>query len=181
MVPAAVVSRYETRARSICAILFASLFLSLFVWLKIPLFFTPVPLVLQNSIAVALGVFLGAKRGAASVLLFLIYGVCGLPVFAGGVCGLSILSKLSSLGYLLGYVFAAFVAGKMVERFPTRGYAAFLAGHLVILVCGAAFFALAVGMKQAFYLGFVPFILIDLVKAGCCGALFHHFSKSSIG
>ncbi|MBL7961882.1 biotin transporter BioY, partial [bacterium] len=53
-------------------------------WIEIPLPFTPVPISLQTLFVILAGASLGAKRGALSQIMYLFYGICGLPVFAGG-------------------------------------------------------------------------------------------------
>jgi biotin transport system substrate-specific component len=144
----------------------ASCLLSLVAQIKIPLFFTPVPLVLQNSLAVVLGLVLGPRKGALAVALYLVYGCFGLPVFAGGQhFGLSVLLSPFSGGYLIGYCAASFTAGKIREHFPTWTFFPVLVGHLIILTLGTAFLAFTMGWEQAFLLGFLPFFIPDLVKS----------------
>jgi biotin transport system substrate-specific component len=142
----------------------ASILLSLCSQISIPLFFTPVPLVVQNSLAIAMGAILGPRKGSVAVALFLLYGWMTFPVFAGGASGVTVLTSLSSGGYLFGYCVAAFLTGILIERFPSQKFFALLIGHLTVLVLGSAFFAVEVGLKDAVYLGFFPFILSDILK-----------------
>jgi biotin transport system substrate-specific component len=145
----------------------ASLLLSLCSLIHIPLFFTPVPLVLQNSCAIALGALLGPRKGALSVALFLLYGWMNLPVFAGGTCSIEVLASTTSGGYLLGYCAGAFVTGSILARAPSSLFLALLAGHMTILCLGTAFLAVGVGIQQALYLGFLPFVGADILKTIC--------------
>lgn len=134
----------------------ASFLMILFSCIKIPLFFTPIPLVLQNSVAVFLGASLGSKKGTLAVLLFLLYGCCHL--------GTSTLFSPDAVGYLFGYAAAAFITGTILEKTSFSYFSAILAGHLTILILGTGFLAMVIGLKQAFCLGFVPFIVPDILK-----------------
>jgi biotin transport system substrate-specific component len=150
--------------RTAAAVIVGSLFLSLCSYVQIPLFFTPIPLVIQNSIAVALGAVLGARKGLAAVLLFLTYGSLGAPVFAGEG-GLSVLLSPLSGGYLAGYALAAFATGKICEHRPSLLLPAVFVGHLLILLIGASVASLFVGCRMAWQWGIAPFIVFDAVKA----------------
>ena len=61
------------------------------------------------------GAALGAKRGTASLVLYTLMGAVGLPFFAGGASGVAYLSG-PTLGYLVGFVAAAYVIGLLAER-----------------------------------------------------------------
>lgn len=158
-------SKSQTSIQDSLLIVTSSILLSLLAYIKIPLFFTPVPLVLQNTMAVALGAFLGSKKGSLAVFTFLMYGICHLPVFAGGSFGLSTLLSPISGGYLLGYCVAACITGKILESNSTYTFLAVLAGHLTILLMGTMGLSLSFGLEKAFYLGFLPFVLTDVIKS----------------
>jgi len=70
----------------------ASLFVALCARVTVPLPFTPVPLTLQNFGVLAVGLLLGSRRGFAALSLYLMEGVCGLPVFSMG----------AGIGHILG-------------------------------------------------------------------------------
>ena len=97
---------------------FAALFAALtgvVAWFKIPLPFTPVPITLQTLLVLMSGAMLGAYYGALAMIIYLVLGAIGLPVFAGGSSGFGALLGPSG-GYLLSYPIAAFVIGKMLEK-----------------------------------------------------------------
>ncbi|CAK9201420.1 unnamed protein product [Sphagnum troendelagicum] len=71
----------------------------------------PVPITLQSLAVLALSVVLGSHLGMGAVLLYLLGGTCGLPIFAGGSSGHHILLADKSSGYLLGFLLAAWWAG----------------------------------------------------------------------
>jgi biotin transport system substrate-specific component len=134
----------------------------------IPLPGTPVPLTLQPLLVVLAGMMLGPVAGASSMVLYLLAGVTGLPVFAPiGPPGLARLLGPTG-GYLIAYPAAAFVAGAAVRHarnFPGRALAA-AAGILVIYVGGLAQLAILTGsLGRAALLGVLPFAAADAVKA----------------
>src|SRR3712207_1750584 len=95
--------------------IFAALFAALTAacaWFKVPLPFTPVPITLQTLAVLLSGAMLGAYYGALSMIIYLILGAIGLPVFAGGGSGFGSLLGPTG-GYLLSYPIASFVVGKM--------------------------------------------------------------------
>src|SRR3989344_147601 len=98
--------------------IFAALFAALtgaVAWFKIPLPFTPVPITLQTLVVLLSGAMLGPYYGALSMILYIIVGSLGLPVFAGGSSGIGALLGPTG-GYLFSYPFASFVIGKMLEK-----------------------------------------------------------------
>ncbi len=88
---------------------FAALIIVL-AFVAIPVGTAGVPIVLQNAACILAGLILGSRRGFLSVLLFLVLGLVGLPVLAGGRTTLAALAGPSA-GYLLGYVISALLAG----------------------------------------------------------------------
>ena len=92
----------------------------------------PVPITLQTFGVLLAGAVLGSRRGFLAVLLYVVVGLAGLPVFSGGTGGLAVLAG-PSVGYLLAFAPAAFLCGFLVERLPRRKIATsvpliFLAG-----------------------------------------------------
>lgn len=80
---------------------------------------TPVPITLQTFAVLLAGACLGARRGFLAVVLYVVVGAAGLPVFSGGASGLPVLVGPSA-GYLLGFPLAAALTGFLVERLPRR-------------------------------------------------------------
>ncbi len=138
-----------------------SCFLAIMSQVSIPLIVTPVPLTLQTLAVFILGGVLGGRRGAYSVIAYLIQGCCLLPVFAGGVSNpLWIMGPQA--GFLISFVITAFVIGKMIERRPQAHLlyyvGALVVGQLVIFGLGMAWLSLYLGMPKAFMCGVVPFL-----------------------
>jgi biotin transport system substrate-specific component len=154
----------------------------------IPLPFTPVPVTLQVLFPLLAGLLLGSKRGALSQAEYVAAGLAGLPIFAKGGSGLVYLLGPTG-GYLLGFIAAAFVVGELAAkmraftkgfdtlRYSTQGATslASLGGVAVIYLCGALWFAAWLGvtghlaptacLTQAWKLGVLPFIAVDVAKA----------------
>lgn len=146
--------------------LLMSLLISLFANVAIYMPFTPVPITLQNTLCLFMGITLGKRTGALAVLLFLIEGLIGLPVFAGGGSTLTFIGPTG--GYLIGYLVGTYVTGAIYEKKKdTMG--AFLAlsiGTLMVYAFGFIRLSLLLGMEKAFLLGVLPFLLTGFLKIG---------------
>jgi biotin transport system substrate-specific component len=139
-------------------------------FISIPLPFSPVPIVLQNLFIVLAGLVLGPALGAAAAGLYLLAGGLGLPVFAGAVGGAAHFAGPTG-GFLVGYFFAALVAGLAAGRPKTetsllRIIFAAACGFLVVYVPGVVWlYRLMENWAAAFAAGFFPFLIGDAVKA----------------
>jgi biotin transport system substrate-specific component len=135
---------------------------------KIPLPFTPVPLTGQTFAVLLVGATLGSKRSAAAMALYIAIGALGLPVFAGGEAGLAYLSG-ATLGYLVGFVMAAYVIGLLAERGWERSVRTsllpFFIGTVIIYACGVAWLTVILGsFSKAIAAGLLPFLIGDALK-----------------
>ena len=132
----------------------------------------PVPIVLQNLFALLSGLILGPVMGSAAVGLYLLAGILGLPVFAGGTGGIARFAGPTG-GFLVGYLLAAFTAGIIAGR-PTaetkipllRLIAAVILGLLIVYVPGVIWLKISRNLSwtRALLAGFVPFIIGDILK-----------------
>ncbi len=134
----------------------------------IPLPGTPVPLTLQPFVVVLTGLLIGPIDAAAAMVLYLVAGAAGAPVFAPvGAPGIARLLGPTG-GYLLAYPVAAAVAGWLGagrERFGARLVAA-MAGILVLYVGGLSQLTILTGnVNTAAVWGVLPFVAADLLKA----------------
>lgn len=129
-----------------CAIFVALMVAGAYVQIPFPL----VPLTFQTVISVLAGLLLGPVKGAASMAVYMLMGLLGLPVFSAGG-GIYYVLK-PSFGYIIGFVLSAFVAGAIAGRAglsPARyilaALAAFLADYAVgIPYCMCAAYLLGV-------------------------------------
>lgn len=154
--------------RDLTLIILGTLFVAALAQLKIPLPFTPVPLTGQTFAVLLAGAVLGSKRGAASMVLYVVLGALGLPVFAGGAAGMSYLSG-ATLGYLIGFVLAAYVIGLLAEQGLERNVRTslipFLVGTVLIYTCGVVWLAILLGsFGKAVTAGILPFLPGDAIK-----------------
>jgi biotin transport system substrate-specific component len=172
----------RSRMRDAVAVVGFALFTALAAQISIPLGFTPVPLTGQTFAVLLAGGVLGATRGALSMGLYVALGAVGLPFYAEGTGGWTVATG-STAGYLVGFVVAAFVVGRLAERGQDRTLStampAFLAGSLTIYAIGATWLAIDLGLPltaeagepSAISLGVAPFLVGDVIKALLAGAV----------
>jgi len=158
----------SSRVRDVLLVIAGSLLIAVLAQIEILLPFTPVPITGQTFGVLLIGAALGSKRGAASLILYLIEGGIGLPFFAGGARGLSILTGATA-GYLVGFVAAAYVIGLLAERGLERSVRTsiipFIVGTVVIYLFGVAWLGIFLGsFSQAIALGMIPFLIGDAIK-----------------
>lgn len=160
---------YESDVRKMAM---ASLFTALIAvgaFIRIPVLISPVPITLQMLFIFLAGAMLGARWGSMSVMIYLLLGIIGLPVFSGGSSGIGVLFGPTG-GYLVGFVLAAFVIGLFSDKWGTSGVLRNMlfmsAGLLVIYLLGAAYMVhvARISVESAILLGVAPFIPGDLLK-----------------
>ena len=128
---------------------------------------SPVPITGQTLVVLMIGMAFGPRLGAITILAYILAGLRGLPVFAGGGAGLPVLVGPSG-GYLVGFVAAAFVIGLLAQRGMDRSILrtalAMVVGTLVIYLFGYAWLASLIGMEKAFLFGIQPYLWGDAMK-----------------
>jgi biotin transport system substrate-specific component len=181
--PSRAVRRPVLRATALMVL--GSLALWLSAKIQVPLW--PVPVTMQTFVVLALGIAYGWRLGAATVLLYLLEGAVGLPVFAGTWGeggGLHHLVVGPTAGYLIGFVAAAAAVGRLAERgwdrSPFTAAAAMVVGNLVIYALGIAWLGKLVGYGTAVEVGLLPFLLGDVVKVAL-GAAFLPLAWKALG
>lgn len=139
-------------------------------WISIP---TVVPFTLQTfAVFLAVGV-LGGKRGSMAVLIYILLGAVGIPVFAGFQGGISIIVGNTG-GYIIGFIFSALVMWAMEKLLGKKTWVLALSMVLGLIVCyaiGTVWF-MAVYAKNSGSVGLatvlgwcvIPFIIPDLIK-----------------
>jgi biotin transport system substrate-specific component len=159
-------------ARAAAAAFAGSLLLTLSAKAQVP--FWPVPMTMQTMVVLALGAAFGARLAAATVALYLLEGLVGLPVFAGAVAGPAYMAGPTG-GYLAGFLAAAAMVGAMAERGWDRSglhlLAAMTLGHAVIFAFGFARMSVLFGAEKAFLLGVAPFWLATILETLLAAAL----------
>jgi biotin transport system substrate-specific component len=155
---------------SIKGLVYAALFGALtaagaFIVIPLP----PVPITAQTFFLNVAAVLLGGQLGAVSQFIYVMLGVVGIPVFAGGKAGLGVLFGPTG-GYLLGFIIAAFVIGMVNRMRKSAGIFwhifSMLIGMLIIYLLGS--FQLSLVAKMSFHkalaVGVLPFIPGDIIK-----------------
>ena len=152
--------------KSILVVLVGSILLTISAKIKIP--FYPVPMTMQTFVVLFLGISFGYKIGIATVGLYLIEGIFGLPVFSNSPeKGVGIVYFTGpTMGYLIGFLLATFLAGYLDLK--TNIVSIFLKLILsvsVIYILGLIWLGTLIGWdKPIFQLGAAPFLLAELVK-----------------
>lgn len=153
-----------------------AVFIALVAQLSFYLPFTPVPVTGLTFGVIATGAAMGSIRGLLATLVYVVVGVAGAPVYAGGSYGLDVLLGVTG-GYLVGSVLAAALTGFLAERAWDRkvvsAVPAMLLGELVIFTVGVGWLmvVLNVGLGEGLALGLVPFIIGEVVKLVAAGLL----------
>ena len=135
---------------------------------SIPLPVSPVPLSLTNFAVYITVYMLGMKCSTASVLVYLILGTAGLPVFSGFGGGLGKLVGPTG-GYLIGFLFIALIQGFLMEHFPGRKTAAIAGMILGLALCytfGTLWLAGQMNLSfcAALAAGVIPYFPGDMLK-----------------
>jgi biotin transport system substrate-specific component len=159
--------------RNVALVVGGTLFVALSALVQIPLPFTPVPLSLQTFAVLLVGAALGSRRGVVSMALYLLAGVAGVPWFAAHQSGWA----FASFGYVVGFVAAAWLAGRLAEagadRQVLKNTGLLVLGNVVIYAFGVAGLVASTGMGlgTAVAKGVAPFLVGDLIKIAVAAAL----------
>jgi len=137
--------------------------------IKIP--FYPVPMTMQTFVVMLVGMAFGYKIGLATVSLYLLEGILGLPVFANSPeKGIGIVYFTGpTMGYLIGFLVAVFFTGYLQFGKPTITNVIFVFFKLVfsvsfIYILGLFWLSTLIGWDKAFKFGAQPFLLAELFK-----------------
>lgn len=148
-------------------------FVGLSAQLAIPLPFTPVPLTLQTFAVLLTVAALGSTRGLVSMGLYLVAGMAGLPWFSDGRTGWA----FASFGYILGFILAAALVGKLAERGGDRtllkAAGLMVLGNLAIYAVGVPWLMMQTGLDlpTALAKGVLPFLVGDAIKIAIAAGL----------
>ena len=146
--------------------LLGSILLAISSKVKIP--FYPVPMTMQTLVVIVIGIAFGWKLGLATISLYLFEGILGMPVFSGtpekGV-GLIYFTG-PTMGYLIGFLIAVFLAGKFVyNNNLIQNFLKILLATSFIYLLGVIWLGSLIGWdKPIFKLGVQPFLLAELFK-----------------
>ncbi|MBN1248544.1 MAG: biotin transporter BioY [Anaerolineae bacterium] len=156
-----------------------SYLLALSAQVRAPVPFSPVPVTAQTLVVLLAGALLPRPYIWSSFGLYLLAGSAGLPYFAGALhrfAGSSLMGPTG--GYLVGFVVGATAVSLLMEKgwgqHPAGTlhrcmgvFLALLTGNVLIYLVGLPWLALFVGLKRVLMLGFLPFVIGDLLKLIC--------------
>ncbi len=154
-------------------IICGSLILGLSSQIKVYLPISPVPITGQTFAVLMLAALLGSRRGVLAILAYLVEGILGLPVFAGGIGPATLIGPTG--GYLVGFIAVAYVVGRLAEmgwdRRVSTTIAAMLAGEIVLYTFGVCWLAIMTNIRIALAVGLYPFIAGDILKVVLAAAV----------
>lgn len=157
--------KLDTKQLVTCA-MFAAI-ISILAQISIPLPFTTVPLTMQVTAIVMVGLLLGAKCGFISVIIYLLLGSIGLPVFTMFKGGINVLFGPTG-GYLLAYPLMVYIIGYSREKFGFgfKTILSMLFALLIVYIFGTIMFSVITGntLVQSITFCVIPFVIPDLIK-----------------
>lgn len=157
--------KLSTKELVLCS-LFAAI-VSILAQISIPLPFTTVPLTMLIFAVAITGLILGPKLGTIAILIYLLLGGIGIPVFAQFSAGIGVLFGPTG-GYLLGLPLMVYIIGFTKEKSNSTIliFLSLLVGLLSVYITGTLMFAAITGntIFQSILYCVAPFILVDLIK-----------------
>jgi len=178
------IARPSSRARALAVdaalVVAGAALVAILAQAEVPLW--PVPITGQTLAVVIVGAALGARRGAAALTAYLLAGLAGLPVFAGFTGTIAAVAK-PSFGFVIGFIFAAFVAGWVAERAwdrrPLLAFAGFVLASIIPFLFGIPYMAFVLnvilgsgyGIVEILDFGLWPFVVGGLIKAAIAALL----------
>jgi len=150
--------------------------ISLCAWITVPV--GAIPVTLQTLAVCLIAGLFGAKRGTAAVLVYILIGAVGVPVFSGFKGGIGVLAGATG-GYIIGFIFTALITGLVSDK--TKKLPALIAGMAAgLIVCytfGTVWFMAvyskgsAITLSKTLALCVTPFLIPDSVKIAAAAVL----------
>jgi biotin transport system substrate-specific component len=175
LVPIRVGERTPSRVRHIALVLVGALLVALSAQVVIPM--SPVPFTGQTFGVLLVGGALGIRRGALALLVYLAIGSLGVPIFSEGRGGFAMLQGVTG-GYLIGFLVAATIVGRLAELGWDRriggSIAAMAIGTAVIYAIGVPWLKVTADLpwNVAVAEGMTKFLLWDVAKLAVAAAIF---------
>lgn len=159
----------KTKSHDMVQIAFLASLIALSAWITVPSY---VPFTMQTfAVFLAAGV-LGARKALLAVLVYILLGVLGLPVFSGGRAGIGVVFGETG-GYIIGFLPAVYICGTVSEKIKCRHslFLSMLLGLIVVYVLGVLWFWVVYAAKDTAKSllmiatgGVLPFVVPDLIK-----------------
>jgi biotin transport system substrate-specific component len=177
LVPIRLGERLNARARDVALVVAGALFIYLTSKVVIPVAGSPVPITGQTFGVLLVGGALGLRRGAVAVAMYVLLGVVGLPFFAEGKGGLTVIWGATG-GYLIGFIVAGAVVGRLAELGWDRkiggALGAMVVGSALIYAVGLPWLKVVTGLtvEETIAQGLTPFLIGDAIKIILAAVLF---------
>jgi biotin transport system substrate-specific component len=163
----------ESWKKQVLLVVLGSLFVAICAQISIEL--PLVPVTMQTFAVLAVGAAFGMRLGVATLVLYVVEGTAGLPVFQGFSAGPAVLMGPTG-GYLIGFILAAALVGWFAERgFDRRVLTMFgvmMLGAAILYIPGLLWLAKFTGYDKVLELGLYPFLWGDLLKAALAAVAF---------
>jgi biotin transport system substrate-specific component len=177
LVPIRVGERLNARVRDVALVVAGALFIYLTARLVVPVPGSPVPITGQTFGVLLVGGALGFRRGLVAISLYVLAGLVGLPFFAEGKGGAAVIWGATG-GYLIGFILAGAVVGRLAELNWDRriggAVGAMLVGSVTIYAIGLPWLKVVTGwsIAETIEKGLLPFLVGDAIKLVLAAALF---------
>lgn len=169
-----------TKGRQLSCMLAFNVLLIASSYIQFPLPFSPVPVTAQTMAVLACGLFLGPTLGVLTVMVYILEGLLGLPVFAGGAAGIARLFGPTG-GYLLGFIGAAYLVGLLSAKTQSMGYGRLTSvlalGTVCIFIPGLAVLSTFVPGDMLLKMGLLPFLPGAVVKLAILSTALSAYKK----
>ena len=156
--------KINTREITFIALFAALISVGAFIKLDIPLPLYTMHFTLQWLFVLMAGFFLGSKKGAISVLVYVLIGLAGVPVFAAGG-GIGYVLR-PGFGFLLGFILAAYLIGLITEKMKAKTLIQLLVPATVGLIAyysvGAVYFYLIKNLYVGEYVSFAVVVVLHI-------------------
>lgn len=124
---------------------------------------------------------LGWKKGTISVIVYVLFGIIGLPVFSSFSGGIGVLLGPTG-GYIIGFIFTALIVGFMTEKLDKKLFCQIVSMILGLVVCymfGTVWFMLQMktGVAEAFFMCVLPYLIPDALKIAFSAVLVNRIKK----
>lgn len=124
---------------------------------------------------------LGWKKGTISVIVYVLLGIIGLPVFSSFSGGIGVLLGPTG-GYIIGFIFTSLIVGFMTEKLAKKLFCQIVAMTVGLVVCyifGTAWFMLQMktGVAEAFFMCVFPYLIPDAFKIAFSAVLVNRIGK----
>lgn len=171
------------KTRNMVYIALFAVLMAVCAWISVP---AAVPFTMQTfAVFLAVGV-LGGRRGTLAVVVYILMGAVGMPVFSHFQGGLGVLFQITG-GYILGFLFTALIMWGMESLARQRIWIRIFSMLLGLLACyafGTAWFMVlyaranqAIGLGAALLWCVVPYVIPDLIKLSLALLLSRRLSK----